>query len=72
MTFQDLNLPESFGHGLWTQTVTIDNDDWGAAETDLVQQAQTWIGEHPDRATGYHVNRNEKSMTLTLDLMRGA
>lgn len=72
MTFSSLNLPLSTGHGVWTQSVSVTNDDWAAAEGDLTTQAQAWIDGHPERAKGYNVKRDGGRNVLTLDLMRGA
>lgn len=71
MTFTDLNLPISTGYGLWSQTAQVDNNDWAAAESTLVEAAMTYR-ETPKgkRANGYGSFRNEPASTLRLDLFR--
>jgi len=73
MTFADLNLPLATGHGLWSHSVPVVDDNWSAAENTLVTQAKSYIADDPrgGLASGYHVVRNETAKTLTLDLMRG-
>lgn len=72
MTFASLNLPYSYGLGVWSQSQKVDGDDWAAAEDALTQAAQAWILDNEDRAGGYHALRDETNKLLTLDLMRGA
>jgi len=72
MTFADLNLPYSYGHGVWTRSQAVTGEDWTTAEDALTQEALTWIGDNPGKANGYHIFRNEPGKMLTLDLMRGA
>jgi len=72
MTFAELNLPYSYGLGVWSQSLKVEGDDWAGAEDALTQDAKAWITDNPDNAGGYHVLRDETNKILTLDLMRGA
>jgi hypothetical protein len=72
VNFASLDLPFSYGHGVWTQSVDVPAGDWGGAEDALTQAAQQWINDNPGKADGYHSFRDDANKKLTLDLMRGA